>query len=109
MSIYDREDPKPKGKKRGSVANASRLAGLTPNAGKGGTADWGTAKPDWLAGVISAATLAGCNITFSLSRDGGAHGLQLYSDGERVQIWFNGDADLDLELEKVYAYLETLR
>jgi hypothetical protein len=43
-------------------------------------------------------------VSFSLSKDGGAHGLSLYDygSGERVRLWFNGDADLDTELEKVW-------
>jgi hypothetical protein len=48
-------------------------------------------------------------VSFSLSRDGGAHGLALYDQGSRTQLWFNGDADLDMELEKVFAFLETLQ
>jgi hypothetical protein len=48
-------------------------------------------------------------VSFSHSRDGGAHGLALYDQGERIQLWFNGDADLDTELEKVFEYLESLQ
>lgn len=95
-------------KGRGSVNNAGRLAGLQPSEKQQGSADWGTADPRWLAAVVAAATLRGMIISFKLSRDGGAHGLSLYDNGERADLWFNGDADLDLELEKVYVYLESV-
>lgn len=99
---------KKRGKGRGSVNNAGRLAGLQPREKQRGTADWGNADPRWLAAVTAAATLRGMIISFKLSRDGGAHGLSLYDNGERVDLWFNGDADLDVELEKVYYYLESV-
>lgn len=102
------DDRKPGKKRRGSVDNAKRLAGLAGSKDTAGLADWGTATPAWVAAVVVAASLKGMIISFSLSRDGGAHGLALYDQGERVQLWFNGDADLDIELEKVFAYLETL-
>lgn len=96
-------------KKRGSVNNGARLAGLAGVAQqKVGRADWGTADPRWIAAVVVAASLKGMIVSFKLSRDGGAHGLDLYDNGEKVSLWFNGDADLDLELEKVFTYLETL-
>jgi hypothetical protein len=98
-----------KSKKRGSTDNSGRLAGLRPEATPQGNADWGAADPRWVAAVVAAATLRGCILSFSLSRDGGAHGLSLYTDGERVQLWFNGDADLDVELEKVFEYLESMK
>jgi hypothetical protein len=48
-------------------------------------------------------------VSFKLSRDGGAHGLELYDNGDKASLWFNGDADLDAELEKVFEYLETVQ
>jgi hypothetical protein len=95
--------------KRGSVNNANRLAGLQPEGPRTGAADWGSARPEWIAAVVAAATLRGLIVSFKLSRDGGAHGLELYDNGESVRLWFNGDADLDIELEKVFAFLETIQ
>lgn len=46
--------------------------------------------------------------SFMLSRDGGAYGLAIYDGSERVVLWFNGDADLEHELSKVYDYLDAL-
>lgn len=98
-----------KGKrKRGSVNNSNRLAGLQPSPEIGGQADWGNARAEWIAAVVVAATLRGMIVSFKLSRDGGAHGLELYESGDKVALWFNGDADLDQELEKVFEYLEGL-
>lgn len=110
-SEYERaQEKKREGKsKRGSVDNANRLAGLQGRGGTNGKADWGRARPEWIASVITAATLRGLAISFSLSRDGGAHGLFLLDGGDRAQLWFNQDADLDIELEKVYEYLSSLQ
>lgn len=105
----DVRDKQGKKRKRGSVNNASRLAGLQHRAPGQGGADWGNANPQWLQAVITAATLRGLAVSFSLSRDGGAHGLLLLDGGERAQMWFNGDVDLDVELEKVHAYLESIQ
>ena len=102
-------DERGKKRKRGSVNNANRLAGLQHRETGEGGADWGNANPQWLHAVIAAATLRGLAISFSLSRDGGAHGLLLLDNGERAQMWFNGDADLDVELEKVHVYLESIQ
>jgi len=95
--------------KRGSVNNASRLAGLQREGDGKGSADWSAADEKWLGAVVVLATRLGFIVSFQLSRDGGAHGLQLYGDGEKAQLWFNQDADLNFELEKVFAYLETLQ
>jgi len=95
--------------KRGSVNNAKRLAGLQRSTTATGDADWSGASKDWLAAVVLLATRLGFIVSFSLSRDRGAHGLQLYGDGERVQLWFNQEEDLDVELEKVFVYLESLQ
>jgi len=108
MGMNDRIENARKGKSRGSVNNAGRLAVFAPSPAKQGEADWGKASPQWVADVVSKATLAGVVVSFSLSRDGGAYGLQLYMGGEKAQLWFNGDADLDVELEKVCLNLDTL-
>lgn len=93
--------------KRGSVNNARRLDvfGKSKAVGK---ADWGAANPQWMQAVAVAITLRGGAVTFGLSRDGGAHMLTLLLDGDRQTLWFNGDADLDTELEAVFATLESL-
>jgi hypothetical protein len=57
--------------------------------------------------VVNATRLGGAAL-FGVSRDAGAHSLKLYLDGSHETLWFNGDADLDEELEKVCAFLETL-
>lgn len=108
MGTYGNGDERKKGK-RGSVNNASRLAGLSGSEKPIGKADWGNASPEWIAAVVVGVTLAGGAVSFTLSRDQGAHGLTVMLDGDRTTLWFNGDADLNLELEKVFAWAETLR
>lgn len=98
-----------KGKKRGSTNNTSRLAAFgEARTQQQGNADWGTADPRWIAAVVVAATLARMEVSFAVTKDGGAHGMKLYdfASGERVQLWFNGDADLDRELEQVWQKLQ---
>ncbi len=96
-----------KGGKRGSVNNASRLAvfGKREAVNEG---DWGGCDPTLMAGVVVAITKLGGAVTFSLSRDKGAHGSTLLLDDERQTLWYNGDADLEAELEAVMATLATL-
>lgn len=108
VSAGDRDEPQQRRKKRGSVNNASRLQGLK-GAGQARGADWGACDPKWLAAVVVACTVLGGAVTFGTSRDGGAYSLTLMLDGDRAPLWFNGDADLDLEMEKVFAYLESLQ
>lgn len=97
-----------RGKSRGSVKNASRLEAFrTGNARAVG--DWGGCDPRWLQAVIVSITQIGGAVTFSLSRDGGAHGLTLLLDSERQTLWFNGDADLEAELEAVWATLDSMK
>lgn len=96
------------GGRRGSTNNKSRLAGFSGGQEqKNGSADWGSCDARWLAAVVVVATRQGMEIAFSLSRDGGAHSLKLYdfASGERVQLWFNGDADLQAEVQAVYEKL----
>ena len=94
-------------RKRGSTDNAGRLAAFS--AGKGeGKADWGGCDSRWIQAVLVKITGLGGAVTFGLSRDGGAHSVTLLLDGDRQTLWFNGDADLDVELEKVYAVLDAM-
>lgn len=91
--------------KRGSVNNAGRLSGFkVARSETVGKADWTRADPRWVMAVVGAASAAGCEVAFSYTKDGGAFGLKLFDfgNGERVQLWFNGDCDLDGELEQVY-------
>lgn len=94
-------------KKRGSVNNARRLQAFAERKGSGG-ADWGGCDPKWMQAVVLAITGLGGAITFGLSRDEGAHSLTLLLDGDRQTLWFNGDADLDDELEGVCAMLAAM-
>lgn len=94
--------------KRGSVNNKGRLSELLGNrTNKKRGADWGGCRAEWIQAVIVAVTVSGGAVTFSLSRDGGAHGLTIMLDGERASLWFNGDAELDEELEAVFHTFET--
>lgn len=94
-------------KKRGSVKNASRLEAFANKSGKG-QADWGGCNSERLQGVIVGITAMGGAVTFSLSRDTGSHGLTLLLDKERSSLWFNGDSDLDAELDDVMGTLASM-
>jgi len=93
--------------KRGSVKNSDRLQAFASRRGTS-KGDWGGCRSEWLQAVVVNITRLGGAVTFGLSRDGGAHSLTLLLDGERQTMWYNGDADLDAELEAVNATLETL-
>lgn len=95
------------GKARGSAKNESRLQAFGQGAKKGG-ADWGGCNPAWIAAVVVRITMLGGAITFGLSRDQGAYMLKLMLDGDVQTLWFNGDSDLDTELERVFAVLDTM-
>jgi hypothetical protein len=89
---------------RGSVNNGKRLASLLARTAAGGIgkADWGNARPEWVLAVICAVGKMGGLTSFGYSRDGNAYNLTILLDGERETLWFNGDADLDEELRRVY-------
>ncbi len=89
---------------RGSVKNASRLDAFAERSGKG-SADWGTCSPERLLAVVVEITGMGGAVTIGLSRDLGAHSLTLLLDKSRSTMWFNGNADLDEELQAVYETL----
>lgn len=92
---------------RGSTNNAGRLAVFGSNRGSS-KADWGGCDPGWLQAVVVGITRLGGAVTFGTSKDGGAYSLTLLLDGDRQTLWFNGNAELDAELENVYARLEAL-
>jgi len=96
-----------KGRSRGTTDNAGRLAAFRGKGGSG-SADWGNCDPRWIAEVVKYMQALGGAVTFGLSRDRGAHMLTLLLDGQRETLWFNGDADLEAELEQVCATLETM-
>jgi hypothetical protein len=96
-----------RGGSRGTVRNQDRLSAFGTR-GKAGGADWGGCRPEWLQAVVVNITRLGGAVTIGTSRDGGAHSLTLLLDGDKQTLWFNGDADLDAELEAVNATLETL-
>jgi len=89
-----------KSRSRGSVRNKDRLAAFVTEAEKG-SGDWGTASPHLLQAVIVAITSRGGAVLFGLGRDNGAHNLTMMLDGKKKTLWFNGDASLDEELERV--------
>lgn len=93
---------------RGSVRNADRLAAFSGGNGTG-KADWGACDPARIQAVLVGITGLGGAVTFGLSRDLGAHSLTLLLDGQRTTLWFNGNANLDEELEGVKATLDTLQ
>lgn len=101
------KNPGAKSGKRGGVDNEKRLAGLGAALAGRGAVGWGSASPEKIAAVVVAATKLGAAVSFSLSRDGGAHGLTIFANGEKTSLWFNGDADLDECLEGVLAVLDT--
>ncbi len=90
---------------RGSVKNSRRLEAFKNRGGRGG-AEWATCDPRTLLAVVDKITGMGGAITFSLSRDKGAHGLTLLLDNEKQTLWFNGDADLTEALQEVIEVLE---
>ncbi len=94
-------------KARGSTRNVDRLAAFSSGGGKG-SADWGSCDAARLQAVVVKITSLGGAVTFGLSRDLGAHSATLLLDGNRTTLWFNGNADLDEELDGVAATLATL-
>lgn len=109
MGAMQNNDRTPGTKKRtrGTVNNASRLDAFSRGSG-GGSADWGGCDPKWIQAVVVGVTSLGGAVTFGLSRDMGAHSVTLLLDDTRKTLWFNGDADLDEELEAVAATLDTM-
>lgn len=106
--VRDEQEDAGKGsRKRGSTNNASRLQAFARSSKSSG-GDWGACDPFKLRGVIVAITGLGGAVTIGLSRDGGAHSMTLLLDGERETLWFNGNADLNTELDLVLGKLESI-
>ena len=93
-------------KKRGSVNNENRLAAFREKR-ETVTAEWASASPKKVLAVIDAITAMGGAVTFGMSRDNGAFSLTLMLDKNRETLWFNGNADLDAELDGVLYTLES--
>ena len=93
--------------KRGSVNNSARLDAFAGRSNRG-SAEWATCDPKRLQAVVVAITQMGGAVTIGLSRDQGAHSMTLLLDGARETLWFNGDADLDAELDNVLGILSAM-
>lgn len=108
-AMQNNPDPtKKKSKGRGSVRNGDRLDVFAQQSTSGG-ADWGGCNSELLQAVVVGITALGGAVTFGLSRDLGAHSLTLMLDGTRKTLWFNGDAELDDELQAVDATLDSMQ
>lgn len=109
MGIHENAEHDRKSRKstRGSVNNANRLAGLGRGDASGG-ADWGGCNSEKLQAVVVGITELGGAVIIGMSRDKGAHSMTLLLDGSRETLWFNGNADLDMELDSVAAHLGAL-
>lgn len=109
MGAYQNNPTAKKGtsRKRGSTNNKGRLDAFgsrDPAAG----GDWGGSDARRIQAVIVGITRLGGAVTFGLSRDMGAHSLTLMLDDDRQTLWFNGDAELDTELDEVLGKLEAM-
>lgn len=93
--------------KRGSVDNAGRLGKLFHNK-HSGAVDWANAAPEALLAIVCAVTSRGGACSFGTSRDGGAYSITIMMGGERETLWFNGGADLNMEIEQAIYLIETL-
>lgn len=93
--------------KRGSTNNKSRLE-FFGRADVANGADWSSCSADKMMAVIVAITALGGAVTIGKSRDGGGHMMTLLLDDDRRTLWFNGDADLDDELDMVVGTLASL-
>lgn len=92
---------------RGSVKNTARLDAFAERVGQG-EAEWDTCDAERLKAVVCEITRMGGAVTIGLSRDQGAHSLTLLLDGERQTLWFNGNADLNGELDTVLGVLGSM-
>lgn len=97
-----------KGKgRRGSVRNQDRLEAFArPKPANGG--DWGGCNSELLQAVVVGITQLGGAVIFGLSKTQGAHSLTLLLDERKSTMYFNGDADLDAELQEVIQILKAI-
>lgn len=96
-----------KKRKRGSVRNDRRLEAIAQRRTTA-AADWLGCDADRIQAIVHKITALGGAVTFGTSRDGGAYSVSLMLDGDRETLWFNGDADLDDELQAVTETLEQM-
>ncbi len=85
---------------RGKTRNDDRLAAFA-SGGPVGKAGWDDCHPDKIAAVVVGITNLNGAVLFGLSTDGGSHNLTLMLGKNRRTLWFNGDAELDDELDTV--------
>lgn len=92
--------PGGKSSKRGKTRNLDRLKALT----KGSTTaipTWRNADPQLIHAVVVAITDMGGAVMFGHSTDGGSYSMSFYLNKDKTTMWFNGDAELDDELQVV--------
>jgi len=97
-----------KGKgRRGSVRNQDRLEAFARPQPEGG-GDWGSCNPELMQSVVVGITEMSGAVIFGLSKNQGAHTLTLLLDERKQTMYFNGDADLDTELQGVIDILKQI-
>ncbi len=86
--------------KRGTTRNLDRLKALT---GQSSAHDptWRNANPQLVHAVVVAITDIGGAIMFGHSTDRGSYSMSFYLNKDKTTLWFNGDAELDEELQVV--------
>lgn len=97
-----------KKKKRGVTDTARSLAGFGKAEGPKSEMDWGDAMPEMLSAAVLAVTRAGGLVSFGRSRDFSALSVTVFLDDERKVVWWNGDNEIDAELEKLIHYFDAL-
>ena len=102
-----KQEARDKKRSRGSVNNKRRLDAFRKGRSET-SADWGGCSPEKLQSVVVAVTSLGGAVTIGLARDKGAHSMTLLLEDERETLWFNGNADLDAELDDVLGALEAM-
>lgn len=102
-----KQNEREKKSSRGSTNNKGRLDAFKKRVGSA-TADWGGCNPAKIQGVVVEITSLGGAVTFGLSRDQGSYSVTVMLDNERATVWFNGDADLDQELDDVVGHIQSM-
>lgn len=107
MGVYGDGDNKKK-KRGGMGTQPHRLAGLQRADRHYGNVDWGAAMPEMLAAVVMAVTRKGGAVSFGRTRDLGALLLTVFLDDSREKFYYNDEAEVDAELEKIVHYFDAL-
>lgn len=105
---WDEEMRAKKKTKRGATNVTRSLEGLGSSRGVAGGADYAEADFALIAGIIIETSRRGGAVSFGLSRDKGAYNVTIMLDGDRKTIWINGDAELNVELEKILHFMASL-